>query len=76
MKEGKLFYNEDNDRIGIIDNMDLWVEDGFHCGDGLEVKINDEWVPESIEMDRKGIWYLVNSKLNGSELEGVIARIK
>lgn len=71
-KTGVLGYNFENDRYGIL-NMDLWVEEGLHCGECFEAYINNSWVADRIELE-KGIWYLVNSKLRGSELEGVKIR--
>lgn len=50
---GKLFYNEDNDRMDILyDNGD--VLGGLHCGETLDVKINDVWIPTRIEMAQEG----------------------
>lgn len=71
MKEGKLSYNYENDRYGIINNSDLWAVDGLHCGDTFAVLVNDEWLKDRIEMDRSGTWYLVNSKLESIQLEGI-----
>lgn len=34
MIQGALEYNESNDRYGIIDLMDLWANEGLHCGAG------------------------------------------
>ncbi|WP_185750647.1 DUF5348 domain-containing protein [Clostridium sp. KNHs214] len=42
-KIGKLSYNYGNDRFGIIDSMDLWADDGIHCGECLEILVNDKW---------------------------------
>lgn len=72
-KTGWLGYNHDNDRIGILNNMDLWEDDGLHCGETLEVFINDKWVADRLELYR-GQWYLVYSKLKGDELEGLKVR--
>ena len=73
MKEGKLGYNEENDRYGVL-VMDCWEIEGLHCGDTLEVCVNGEWVADRIEM-HKNKYYLVNSKLKGVELEGLRCRI-
>jgi hypothetical protein len=56
---GKLFYNPENDRIGIRFN-DGTIEDGLHCGQTMEVKINGAWIPTRIEMSDD--WYLVGIK--------------
>lgn len=71
MKEGKLSYNYENDRYGIINSSDLWAIDGLHCGDTFAIFINDEWVEDRIEMDINSTWYLVNSKLESNQLEGI-----
>lgn len=71
MKEGKLSYNYENDRYGIINSLDLWDNEGLHCGESFHVLLNDEWIADRIEMDRSGTWYLVNSKLEGNKLEGL-----
>ena len=39
MKEGRLGYNSDNKRYGLLIS-DLWEHDGFHCGERLEVQID------------------------------------
>ena len=72
-KKGILGYNYDNDRIGILDVMDLWADDGLHCGETLEVYIDGEWKSDRIEMSGSE-WYLVYSKLKGDQLEGIKVR--
>ena len=65
----RLGYNQENNRYGIL-SMDLWENEGLHCGDKVEVKINDEWVIDRIEYSHKNQeWYLVHSKLKGDDLE-------
>lgn len=68
MIQGRLGYNSDNDRYGIL-SMDLWEDDGLHCGECFEVLVDGKWIEDRIEMNRNGEWYLVYSKLKGSELE-------
>lgn len=66
---GRLGYNEELDRYGILIS-DLWENEGLHCGDSIEVLINNEWIKDRIEYDNKiKKWYLFNSKLVGEELE-------
>jgi hypothetical protein len=72
-KTGILSYNYDNERYGILNAMDLWEDDGLHCGECFEVFINNEWVADRVEMS-KWEWYLVYSKLSGSQLEGLKVR--
>lgn len=69
-KIGRLSYNYGNDRFGIIDSMDLWADDGIHCGECLEILVNDKWQNDRIEMDRQGNWYFVECGLKGDEIEG------
>lgn len=71
MKEGRLGYNPENDRYGLLIS-DLWEHDGFHCGDTLEVWQDDQWVPARMEYDDG--WYLVGTRYRG-DLEYVKARI-
>lgn len=71
----RLGYNEENDRYGILSG-DLWVDKGLHCGECIEVRINNEWIKDRIEYDHKiNNWYLVNSKLIGEELEFIEVKI-
>lgn len=72
-KTGRLGYNYNNDRMGILDRMDLWADDGLHCGECFEVFLNGEWVADRLELS-KGQWYLVYSKLSGDQLEGLKVR--
>ena len=71
----RLSYNYDNDRYGVLNNMDLWEDKGLHCGEHLEVFIDGKWVEDRIEMS-KGEYYLVESGLSGSQLEGLKVRLK
>ena len=76
--EGRLGYNSENDRYGLLVS-DLWEDDGFHCGESLQVKIGDEWIDTSMEMDwstGSGVWYLTGTKIRGYELEYTRARIQ
>ena len=72
--QGRLGYNADNDRYGLLVS-DLWEHDGFRCGEGLQVKVNDEWVDTRMELGPDG-WYLVDTPYRGDDLEYVSARIK
>ena len=44
MKQGRLGYNSSNDRYGLLAS-DLWIDTGFHCGEGLEVLVDDKFSP-------------------------------
>ncbi|MGL4910820.1 MAG: DUF5348 domain-containing protein [Romboutsia sp.] len=70
-KIGKLGYNCENDRFGILNSMDLWETEGLHCGECLEVCIGDSWVEDRLEMTWEGTWYLNDSKIKGMALEGI-----
>lgn len=73
MTEGRLSYNQANDRYGLLVG-DLWHHDGLHCGDTLEVMVDGAWTPCRMEMD-SGIWYLVGAPYMGEGLEYVRARL-
>lgn len=75
MITGRLGYNRDNDRYGLLVS-DLWKIEGFYCGQSLEVCVDDEWVPTRMEMDWNsdgGNWYLPGTPYYG-DLEYVRAR--
>ena len=56
MKQGRLGYNSSNGRYGLLAS-DLWIDTGFHCGEGLEVLVDDEWIQTRMEMwQENGIW--------------------
>lgn len=73
MKQGRLGYNSANDRYGLLIS-DLWEYDGFHCGEGLEVLVDDEWVQTRMEMTSDRQWYPVGTPYEG-DLEYIQARI-
>lgn len=56
MNEGRLCYNAENQRYGLIIHGE-WLIDGFHCGDTLEISIDGKWQPTRIEFGED--WYLV-----------------
>lgn len=65
----RLGYNDENDRYGILEH-DLWINEGLHCGEGIEVYVNDKWVKDRIGYNHKiESWYLVESGLVGEQLE-------
>lgn len=75
MKEGRLGYNIDNRRYGLLIS-DLWEHTGIHCGEPLEVLVDDTWQKTRMEMDSSGQWYLVGTPYKGHGLEYVRARIE
>ena len=71
----RLGYNIENDRYGVLDN-DLFINDGLHCGDTLEVYVNDKWIKDRIEYNHNiEKWYLVKTGLVGEELENLKVRL-
>jgi hypothetical protein len=73
MKTGRLGYNYENARYGLLD-ADTWVKDGFYCGEPLEVMVDEQWVKTRMEMNMKQEWYLVGTPYKG-DLEYICARI-
>ena len=76
--EGRLGYNMQNERYGLLES-DLWEHEGFHCGEGLQVKVDGEWIDTRFEMDwasGKGVWYLVGTNIKGNDIEYTRARIR
>lgn len=74
MKRGRLGYNSQNDRYGLLIS-DLWEREGFHCGETLEVLVEDDWVQTRIEFSwEQQEWYLVGTPYRGN-LEYIQARI-
>ena len=76
MIEGRLGYNSSNDRYGVLVT-DLWKNNGLHCGEGIEVFVDDKWIYSRMEMawGKDGNhWYLVGTPYYG-DLEYVRVRI-
>lgn len=76
MIEGRLGYNSSNDRYGVLVT-DLWENNGLHCGEGIEVFVDDKWIYSRMEMawGKDGNhWYLVGTPYYG-DLEYVRVRI-
>lgn len=74
MKEGRLSYNAEQDRYGLLVG-DLWYHEGLHCGEQLEVEVDGAWTPTRIEMDSTGLWYLVGTPYRAGGLEYVRVRL-
>lgn len=71
--QGRLGYNTENNRYGLLVS-DLWENNGFRCGECMEVLVGDQWIETRIEMDNGGKWYLVGTPYYG-DLEHVQARV-
>lgn len=72
---GILKYNPKNERYGLFDgSKNKWIDDGFHCGECLQAKMNGRFVETRMEMSCEQEWYLVG--LEFDKLDGVIVRIK
>ena len=66
--EGSLMYNMDTERYGLKVNGE-WVNDGFHCGDHLEVMYDGRWTEARMEIDwteNGKYWYLVGTEYYGA----------
>ena len=70
VKKTYIIYNK---RYGLLSS-DLWIDTGFHCGECLEVLLDDEWVQTRMEMNPAREWYLVGTPYCG-DLEYIRARI-
>lgn len=76
MKKGILAYNTSNQRYGVVDLMDLWINEGLHCGARIEVLVEDDYVPMHLEMTIDGDWYLTDYEaLNIYQLENLKVKI-
>ena len=64
MREGRLGYNCENGRYGLL-TMDLWIDTGLHCGGCLEVLVDDQRVQTRVEMKMVREWYLVGKPIWG-----------
>ena len=74
MREGRLGYNQENDRYGLLSSV-LWVHTGFHCGERIEVFVDDKWISSRMEMTPRREWSLVGTPYSGN-LEYLRARIE
>lgn len=70
MREGILIYDHESNRMDIRFDL-LEYYGGLHCGENLEVKIGDEWIPTRIELGE--FWYLRGIRI--ATLNGLHVRI-
>lgn len=59
MREGTLVYDEYSGRIDVRFGLEDYYG-GLHCGDCMDVSLDNEWIPTRIEMGDD--WYLVGVK--------------
>jgi len=50
---GRLGFNSSNKRYGLL-IADLWEDTGFHCGECMEVFVDDDWVQTRMEFSWNG----------------------
>lgn len=75
MREGILKFNEENNRYGLWDyEKEYWIDNGFHCGECLDVFVNGQWIHSRMEMGMQSQYYLVNTKFE-KKLENIFCRI-
>ncbi len=63
MAIGRLGYNSATGRYGLLVS-DLWQDMGFHCGECLEVMVDDKWMATRMEMSAEQKWYLLGMSRN------------
>lgn len=70
MRMGSLVYDNESGRMDIRFGLDKYYG-GLHCGEGMEVLNDEEWIPTRIEMNND--WYLVG--IDTDQLVGLTVRI-
>ncbi len=71
MREGILVYDHETNQMDVrFDLLDYYG--GLHCGEKLEVKIGDEWIPTTLQLG--AFWYLKGVFI--ANLNGLHVRIK
>ena len=58
MRKGCLIYDEGSGRMDIRFGLEEYYG-GLHCGEGMEIMVDGEWIHTRIEMDLNSKWYLV-----------------
>lgn len=72
MRKGALIYHEESGRMDIRFGLEEYYG-GLHCGEGMEVMVDDKWIRTRIEMDINSKWYLVG--VNADSLIGLLVKI-
>lgn len=70
MRQGNLIYDKESGRMDIRFGLEKYYG-GLHCGECMDVLIDDKWVPTRIEMSDD--WYLVGIRTD--DLIGLRVRI-
>lgn len=70
MKSGILFFDDETERFDFEYSLGEFYG-GFHCGESLEIEINDEWVSTSFEFFED--WFLVG--FPDITLDGLCCRV-
>jgi hypothetical protein len=74
---GRLYFNNQNGRCGILNSDDLWSYEGLHCGELIEWYNSETgiWVDDRFEGtypgDKPQCWYLAASGLKGMDLDNL-----
>ena len=74
MITGRLGYNPKTQRYGLL-VADLWEHTGLHCGERLEIKVDDAWLKTRMEMNPERQWYLAGTSYCDDDLENIQARV-
>lgn len=72
MVYGRLHYNTENERYGVLIK-GTWYYEGLHCGESIEVFIDGEWRICSIELAED--WYIAGTFYKGN-LENIPVRMQ
>lgn len=70
VRKGNLIYDSESGRMDIRFGMEEYYG-GLHCGECMDVLVDDKWVPTRIEMAKD--WYLVG--IHTDQLAGLTVRI-
>lgn len=69
---GCLIYDEGSGRMDIRFGLEEYYG-GLHCGDGMDVMVDGEWMPTRIEMGLNRKWHLVC--VDADSLAGLTVRV-
>lgn len=72
MRTGSLIYDERSECMDIRFGLEEYYG-GLHCGTGMEVMLDGQWVHTRIEMNINGEWYLVG--VDADSLIGLTVRV-